>query len=141
MRWPSREIVPAEASSSPATSLRSVVLPQPEGPSNTQNFPSATSKEISSSTFVPPNDFERFWIESEATLASSLLFYSETLKLSNSLTLKPLILSTLYRPGRQSPDDPALKQECQDYERQRGDRKSTRLNSSHSQISYAVFCF
>src|SRR2546430_7942286 len=24
--------------------------------------------------------------------------------------------------------------------RQRGDRKSTRLNSSHSQISYAVFC-
>src|SRR5688572_31789244 len=23
---------------------------------------------------------------------------------------------------------------------QRGDRKSTRLNSSHSQISYAVFC-
>src|SRR2546430_12505162 len=23
----------------------------------------------------------------------------------------------------------------------RGDRKSTRLNSSHSQISYAVFCF
>src|SRR2546427_9093648 len=25
-------------------------------------------------------------------------------------------------------------------ERQRRDRKSTRLNSSHSQISYAVFC-
>src|SRR5688572_31878068 len=25
-------------------------------------------------------------------------------------------------------------------ETQRGDRKSTRLNSSHSQISYAVFC-
>src|SRR2546430_5721052 len=25
-------------------------------------------------------------------------------------------------------------------ERQGGDRKSTRLNSSHSQISYAVFC-
>src|SRR2546427_9053794 len=24
--------------------------------------------------------------------------------------------------------------------RRRGDRKSTRLNSSHSQISYAVFC-
>src|SRR2546427_9136550 len=24
--------------------------------------------------------------------------------------------------------------------RQQGDRKSTRLNSSHSQISYAVFC-
>src|SRR2546430_13435326 len=26
------------------------------------------------------------------------------------------------------------------HERQPGDRKSTRLNSSHSQISYAVFC-
>src|SRR2546430_11965942 len=25
-------------------------------------------------------------------------------------------------------------------QRQKGDRKSTRLNSSHSQISYAVFC-
>src|SRR2546427_4840235 len=25
-------------------------------------------------------------------------------------------------------------------EEQKGDRKSTRLNSSHSQISYAVFC-
>src|SRR2546430_11144640 len=25
-------------------------------------------------------------------------------------------------------------------QRRRGDRKSTRLNSSHSQISYAVFC-
>src|SRR2546427_8587616 len=25
-------------------------------------------------------------------------------------------------------------------EQKRGDRKSTRLNSSHSQISYAVFC-
>src|SRR2546430_13670136 len=26
------------------------------------------------------------------------------------------------------------------FERYHGDRKSTRLNSSHSQISYAVFC-
>src|SRR2546427_2407004 len=26
------------------------------------------------------------------------------------------------------------------FDRQIGDRKSTRLNSSHSQISYAVFC-
>src|SRR5688572_31351362 len=27
-----------------------------------------------------------------------------------------------------------------DYQKTRTDRKSTRLNSSHSQISYAVFC-
>src|SRR2546430_8347776 len=30
--------------------------------------------------------------------------------------------------------------ECFHYFCNRGDRKSTRLNSSHSQISYAVFC-
>src|SRR2546430_7318719 len=30
--------------------------------------------------------------------------------------------------------------ETEDFERARADRKSTRLNSSHSQISYAVFC-
>src|SRR2546427_8571944 len=29
---------------------------------------------------------------------------------------------------------------CQDTDHPDGDRKSTRLNSSHSQISYAVFC-
>src|SRR2546427_3192844 len=35
----------------------------------------------------------------------------------------------VHLPGRASTDD-----------RPRQDRKSTRLNSSHSQISYAVFC-
>src|SRR2546430_5398531 len=29
---------------------------------------------------------------------------------------------------------------CPGFQRRLGDRKSTRLNSSHSQISYAVFC-
>src|SRR2546430_12716286 len=29
---------------------------------------------------------------------------------------------------------------ARDEDRRQGDRKSTRLNSSHSQISYAVFC-
>src|SRR5438270_9176049 len=32
------------------------------------------------------------------------------------------------------------RQECHPYARRSLDRKSTRLNSSHSQISYAVFC-
>src|SRR2546430_13515549 len=36
-------------------------------------------------------------------------------------------------PARRSP-------ECSRDRPARGDRKSTRLNSSHSQISYAVFC-
>src|SRR5438270_3984584 len=30
--------------------------------------------------------------------------------------------------------------DVEDFAGNRGDRKSTRLNSSHSQISYAVFC-
>src|SRR5688572_32497631 len=35
------------------------------------------------------------------------------------------------QPGRRTPGDQRVQQ---------ADRKSTRLNSSHSQISYAVFC-
>src|SRR5688572_31862738 len=34
----------------------------------------------------------------------------------------------------------ALAREATDEARRQGDRKSTRLNSSHSQNSYAVFC-
>src|SRR2546430_7157605 len=37
-----------------------------------------------------------------------------------------------YRLGLPNPSSPSMKN--------RKDRKSTRLNSSHSQISYAVFC-
>src|SRR2546430_9512154 len=40
--------------------------------------------------------------------------------------------SSPYRTVKQAMDDPQLAH--------RRDRKSTRLNSSHSQISYAVFC-
>src|SRR2546430_11625262 len=38
------------------------------------------------------------------------------------------------------PDPPAIDGAAQARHRERQDRKSTRLNSSHSQISYAVFC-
>src|SRR2546427_5280606 len=62
--------------------------------------------------------------------------------------------TTLFRSlnggdARRSPDDdlPAQqrhhvgqRQRLGPRARERGDRKSTRLNSSHSQISYAVFC-
>src|SRR5438874_2293231 len=41
---------------------------------------------------------------------------------------------------RISPSAPALKPEKQRVFRSIGDRKSTRLNSSHVEISYAVFC-
>src|SRR5688572_32414986 len=38
---------------------------------------------------------------------------------------------------RRFPGEPAMQERVSIFER---DRKSTRLNSSHSQISYAVFC-
>src|SRR2546430_12871790 len=48
-------------------------------------------------------------------------------------------------PGRRRASDVAAQSAKQDRYSRRGsnrlqDRKSTRLNSSHSQISYAVFC-
>src|SRR5438270_8046739 len=54
--------------------------------------------------------------------------------------------TTLFRSQRRlfvRPDEEVHDPQEQDgiaEERQRLDRKSTRLNSSHSQISYAVFC-
>src|SRR3712207_8563234 len=41
------------------------------------------------------------------------------------------------RPTRVAVDEPPVDKELDD---PRGDRKSTRLNSSHANISYAVFC-
>src|SRR2546430_2867128 len=49
-----------------------------------------------------------------------------------------LRLSTL-SPGRRRLSCSLLPAPCSQH-RERIDRKSTRLNSSHSQISYAVFC-
>src|SRR2546427_7640970 len=42
--------------------------------------------------------------------------------------------------GHGGPRDGGRDEQADHAERQREDRKSTRLNSSHSQISYAVFC-
>src|SRR5919108_2213733 len=60
------KIFPLEANSNPATSLKSVVFPQPEGPSSTQNSPSLTSNETSSSMLVWLNDLETLRTESDA---------------------------------------------------------------------------
>src|SRR5688572_32746708 len=52
--------------------------------------------------------------------------------------------TTLFRSGSRGRPRPAGGLECQRLRRGQqpgtADRKSTRLNSSHSQISYAVFC-
>src|SRR5579872_7175488 len=42
--WPSMEIVPWVISSNPAIRRRVVDLPQPEGPTNTRNSPSSTTR-------------------------------------------------------------------------------------------------
>src|SRR2546430_7268733 len=47
---------------------------------------------------------------------------------------------TSVRYARREADDISQSRNCQGRARERLDRKSTRLNSSHSQISYAVFC-
>src|SRR2546427_9489370 len=51
--------------------------------------------------------------------------------------LVPAAAIQAHLPGR---DDLDRAGELVSRRRVRGDRKSTRLNSSHSQISYAVFC-
>src|ERR1700752_4735609 len=44
MSWPSRMMAPAVGSSRPAIMRRSVVLPQPDGPSRQTNLPSGTDR-------------------------------------------------------------------------------------------------
>src|SRR5947209_15102552 len=51
--------------------------------------------------------------------------------------IDPFTISTL--PAL-SPDRPRRPDKLQDIFQARSDRKSTRLNSSHANISYAVFC-
>src|SRR2546430_12985623 len=46
----------------------------------------------------------------------------------------------IYGTGLSRPASPAAATTSLSNSRRPGDRKSTRLNSSHSQISYAVFC-
>src|SRR2546430_11515108 len=60
--------------------------------------------------------------------------------LFRSLLIQPLTRSLRQNAGfvTEGADDPKLWTEFR--ETGTGDRKSTRLNSSHSQISYAVFC-
>ena len=51
---PSRTMLPRLGGSRPAIIRRTVVLPQPEGPTNTSTSPSATSRERSSTARTPP---------------------------------------------------------------------------------------
>src|SRR2546430_3731231 len=48
--------------------------------------------------------------------------------------------TTLFRSRPEHDVDGAYRADEEEHENDGKDRKSTRLNSSHSQISYAVFC-
>src|SRR2546430_14302632 len=58
-----------------------------------------------------------------------------TLSLHDALPISSSATSTSTRAGSMRPRAPTARRSCSSQ-----DRKSTRLNSSHSQISYAVFC-
>src|SRR2546427_9269650 len=81
----------------------------------------------------------------------STLFPYTTLFRSQDVALHPIVVSDDVMPGVGRPlgvfrGDRRRRREIEPVHRGTGgeggpqDRKSTRLNSSHSQISYAVFC-
>src|SRR3712207_7362749 len=61
------------------------------------------------------------------------LFRSVSVTYKTSLDRKPTLRSTVRRLGRRE-------RVVREIEAVKQDRKSTRLNSSHANISYAVFC-
>src|SRR5215470_8566142 len=62
---------PEDARSRPAAIRRTVVFPDPEGPTRTRNSPSATTRFRSSTATVPPgNALRRLWNSSSAISAS-----------------------------------------------------------------------
>src|SRR2546430_12038429 len=82
------------------------------------------------STLFPYTTLFRSWLDHEPVaieMTSDLGFHGSLVEHSGHLTL---------RPGEMSP---ALTARFRNTGA-KTDRKSTRLNSSHSQISYAVFC-
>src|SRR2546427_2724554 len=72
----------------------------------------------------------------------STLFPYTTLFRSPALSRRPSRRPGALRPGVQSVagELPGQRHDRPAHRELRLDRKSTRLNSSHSQISYAVFC-
>src|SRR5918998_3077719 len=61
MSSPSMRILPLEGVSNPASIRRSVVLPQPEGPSRAKNALRGTDKETSSTAVKLPKRFFTCW--------------------------------------------------------------------------------
>src|ERR1041385_4102867 len=99
---------PDDAVSRPAMMRSSVVLPQPDGPSSTQNSPSATSKEISLRIALAPNVFETLSTVSEAMAPS---------------VVQPTRCSPFHCARRETLHDAALKDQRQRHQRQSRDRR------------------
>src|SRR2546430_8871576 len=70
----------------------------------------------------------------------STLFPYTTLFRSKRFKPEPLFAGSLFVPTPPEPVTPVCTPSWKLPGSPVGDRKSTRLNSSHSQISYAVFC-
>src|SRR5206468_10173990 len=84
------------------------------------------------------------------TLFRSRLLADELVRSgTDRLGLEPVATGRVVVPGRDDPSDAAdaavvevheVDERFLEVKDDRADRKSTRLNSSHDQISYAVFC-
>src|SRR5215471_7932696 len=68
---PPTRMAPEVGSSKPATILRTVVFPQPDGPRKETNSPGAASRLKSCTTVFWPKDFLTCWIERKG---SAMLF-------------------------------------------------------------------
>src|SRR5207245_10760999 len=83
-------------------------------------------------------------------LSQFLLFFFLNLTATpktSTLSLHDALPISLLSDGQEVPEstprherDPQLPGHCPDHRETKSDRKSTRLNSSHGSISYAVFC-
>src|SRR3712207_9097807 len=87
------------------------------------------------------NDRFRFFFNGAATTEIYTLSLHDALPISEQprvlrVARKDLVAGTEVEPGERAQDALARRGGQRDV----GDRKSTRLNSSHVNISYAVFC-
>src|SRR5688572_2857722 len=94
-------------------------------------------EELQAARFVARNDVPQPpLLENTATIRPFFLGAS-TWPAENSPTRSIIVVSSSWVIGRRRNSRAPARKLCRI---RSGDRKSTRLNSSHSQISYAVFC-
>src|SRR5947208_5110834 len=134
--------------------LMVVVLPAPFGPRNAKISPARTSNETSLTALTSPNDLTMCWTRMMGRSLTTLEHHGlNGVRPRSDLDRGPadgeVIRSALCRGVHDDHDhlpvvvDEARREQHAAARRRQdpaGDRKSTRLNSSHQIISYAVFC-